>query len=136
MKNCYAQFKYLLAVYELSKGDKKVKSVDIAKRLDVSRPSVSKTLKCLSKNGFVDDDFSNEVVLTESGKAVGKELFNNYRYALLFFRKVLKLDDEQADEQALTFIATFPEATVERLSQTMKNTIERQRAIRHAKQDQ
>lgn len=133
MKNCYAQFKYLLAVYELSKNNKKVKSVDIAKRLDVSRPSVSKTLKCLATNGYVNDDFSNEVVLTPNGMAVGKELFSNYRYAFLFFRKVLKLDEQQADEQALTFMATFPQSTVEQLSQTMKDTIARQRELRKNK---
>lgn len=133
MKNCYAQFKYLLAVYELSKNSKKVKSVDIANRLDVSRPSVSKTLKCLANNGYVNEDFSNEVVLTPNGMAVGKELFNNYRYAFLFFRKVLKLDERQADEQALTFMATFPQSTVNQLSQTMKDTIARQRELRKNK---
>lgn len=133
MKNCYAQFKYLLAVYELSKDNKKVRSVDIANRLDVSRPSVSKTLKCLAHNGYVNDDFSNEVILTQSGIDTGKELFNNYRYALLFFKKVLKLDEIQADEQALTFLATFPQSTVERLSQAMKATITRQRELRKSK---
>ncbi len=133
MKNCYAQFKYLLAVYELSKDNKKVKSVDIANRLDVSRPSVSKTLKCLAHNGYVNDDFSNEVVLTPSGMDIGKELFNNYRYALLFFKKVLKLDEMQADDQALTFLATFPQSTVEKLSQAMKATIARQRELRKNK---
>lgn len=135
MKNCYAQFKYLLAVYELSKSQKKVKSVDIANRLDVSRPSVSKTLKCLSNNGYVNEDFSNEVVLTPSGMAVGKELFSNYKFAFLFFKKVLKLDETQADEQALTFLATFPQSTVEKLSQTMKDTIARQRELRKNKQN-
>lgn len=134
MKNCYAQFKYLLAVYELSKDSRKVKSVDIANRLDVSRPSVSKTLKCLAKNGYVNEDYSNEVVLTPSGMTVGKELFSNYKYAFLFFKKVLKLDEAQADEQALTFLATFPQSTVERLSQTMKDTIARQRELRKNKQ--
>lgn len=135
MKNCYAQFKYLLAVYELSKNKKRVKSVDIANRLDVSRPSVSKTLKCLANNGYVNEDFSNEVVMTQSGMAVGKELFQNYKYAFLFFKKVLKLDEIQADEQALTFLATFPPSTVEQLSKTMKDTIARQRELRKNKQN-
>lgn len=130
MRNCYAQFKYLLAVYELLRSGKKVKSVDIANRLEVSRPSVSKTLKCLADNGYVLGDYSNEITLTEKGVMKGRELFDNYRYANLFFRKVIKLSDEDADEQTLTFLATFPQETVEALSLAMRDTIVRQRKIR------
>lgn len=130
MRNCHAQFKYLLAVYELLRSDKKVRSVDIANRLDVSRPSVSKTLKCLADNGYVLDDCSNEIVLTEKGIKKGKELFDNYRYANLFFRKIIKLSDKDADAQTLTFMATFPQETVEALSLAMRDTILRQRQMR------
>lgn len=127
MKSCYAQYKYLLAVYELSRKQDRVKSIDVAKRLGVSRPSVSKTLKCLCQNGYVYDDYANEIELTELGNEQGKELYDNYRYVNLFFRKVLKLSDEQADAHTLTFMAEFDEETTESLSSVMKSTIERQR---------
>lgn len=134
MKSCYAQYKYLLAIYELARNKDRVKSVDIANRLGVSRPSVSKTIKCLYNSGFVNEDYANEIVLTPLGRETGKELYDNYRYVNLFFRKVLKLSDEQADEQTLTFMAAFPEETIEKLSETMKSTILRQREIRRSKQ--
>lgn len=130
MKDCHAQFKYLLAVYELLRSSDKARSVDIAKRLEVSRPSVSKTLKCLADNGYVSQDFSNEIELTEKGIKKGRELFENYRYVKLFFKKVIKLSEKDSDDQALTFLATFPQETVRGLSLAMRETILRQRELR------
>lgn len=130
MKDCHAQFKYLLAVYELLRSSDKARSVDIAKRLEVSRPSVSKTLKRLADNGYVSQDFSNEIALTEKGIKKGRELFENYRYVKLFFKKVIKLSENDADDQALTFLATFPQETVRGLSLAMRETILRQRELR------
>ncbi len=62
MKHCAGQIKYLVAIKELSELDDYVKCVSIARRLGVSRASVSKMLRCLANSGLVYEDFCNSVV--------------------------------------------------------------------------
>lgn len=56
MKLCAGQYKYLLTVYELSKTLKTVRSVDIANSLSVTRPSVSKMLKCMARLELIEPE--------------------------------------------------------------------------------
>lgn len=122
MKYCSAQIKYLTAIHELSAASDEVRSVDIARHLDVSRSSVSKTLRCLSSSGLVHEDYSISVTLTPEGEEVVNDIFRNFNEVYIFFRKFLKLPHEEAHNQALTFVTTFPEETSDRLRKVIRKT--------------
>lgn len=122
MKYCSAQIKYLTAIHELSAVSDEVRSVDIARHLDVSRSSVSKTLRCLSGSGLVHEDYSICVTLTPEGEEAVNDIFRNFNEVYIFFRKFLKLPHEEAHDQALTFITTFPEETSDRLRKVIRKT--------------
>lgn len=123
MKYCAAQVKYLAAIHELSVESDEVRSIDIAKHLGVSRSSVSKRLRCLANSGLVYEDFALSVVLTPEGKEVVDEIFKSFNEIYLFFRKFLKLPQEEARSQALTFVMTYPEDTCERVKKLIQKTI-------------
>lgn len=125
MKLCAGQYKYLLTVYELSRTFKIVRSVDIAKSLSVSRPSVSRMLKCMSRLELIESDYATSVRLTELGKENAKMLSVNFNIINSFFSEILKLDEHEAYEQSIQFIASFPEATVEKLSLITKKTLKK-----------
>ena len=57
MKHCAGQIKYLVAIKELSDTEEYVRCVTISRHLGVSRPSVSKMLRCLANCGYVYEDF-------------------------------------------------------------------------------
>ena len=80
MKHCAGQIKYLIAIKELSAADEYVRCVNISRHLGVSRPSVSKMLRCLANCGYVYEDFCNSVVLTPEGDLImaGGVRDNNY----------------------------------------------------------
>ena len=59
MKHCAGQIKYLIAIKELTDKDEYVRCVSISRHLGVSRPSVSKMLRCLANCGYVYEDFCN-----------------------------------------------------------------------------
>lgn len=122
MKYCAAQVKYLTAIQELSAASDEVKSVDIARHLGVSRSSVSKTLRCLANSGLVYEDYAISVVLTPEGIDVIRDIFRNFNETYIFFRRFLKLSHEDAHNQALTFVTTFPEETCDRLRKVIKKT--------------
>lgn len=125
MKHCAGQIKYLIAIKELSEADDYVKCVSISRYLGVSRPSVSKMLRCLANSGLVYEDFCNSVVLTPEGEETVTEIFSTYNEVYTFFHKFLKLSPEDAHSQAITFITAFPHDTCERLKHIVKRTIKK-----------
>lgn len=123
MKYCSAQVKYLAAIHELAAISEEVKGVDIARHLGVSRSSVSKTLRCLANSGLVCEDFCISVTLTPEGEEAVADIFKSFNEVYIFFRRFLKLPHEDAHEQALTFVTTFPEETCDRVRKVIrKNT--------------
>ena len=126
MKHCAGQIKYLIAIKELSAADEYVRCVNISRHLGVSRPSVSKMLRCLANCGYVYEDFCNSVVLTPEGEKTVDEIMANFSEVYTFFHKFLKLPHEEAHEQAIKFITEFPKDTCDRLKHIVKRTIKKQ----------
>jgi len=123
MKLCSGQCKYLLAVYELGKTQKIIRSVDIANKLSVTRSSVSRMLKCMSRLELINQDYSLSVELTEHGIEIAKNLSDNFDFVFKFFSEILRIPEKEAHEQSLLFIASFPETTVDKLSLITQNTL-------------
>ncbi len=123
MKHCAGQIKYLAAIKELSEKEDSVRCVSISRHLGVSRPSVSKMLRCLANCGLVYEDFCNGVVLTPEGEETVERLFSSFDEVYTFFHRFLKLPREEAHEQAIKFITEFPQDTCERLKGIVKRTL-------------
>lgn len=123
MKHCAGHIRYLIAIKELSDMSETVRCVNISHHLGVSRPSVSKMLRCLANSGLVRDDFCNSVRLTEEGvKEVG-QLFAVFSEVYTFFHKFLRLPPEEAHEQAVTFVTEFPMETCTRLKRLVSKSV-------------
>lgn len=125
MKHCAGQIKYLVAIKELTDIDEYVRCVNISRHLGVSRPSVSKMLRCLANTGLVYEDFCNSVVLTPEGEETVNEIFSSFREVYIFFRKFLKLPEEEAHEQAVRFITDYPKDTCDRLKSLVRRTLKK-----------
>ena len=89
---------YLKTIYILSKK-KKVRGIDIAEKLKVSRPTVSVAVKELAREGylFVDDMF--EIHLTESGRKIAEETHERYN-TLFCFLTDIGVNPKTASEDA------------------------------------
>lgn len=58
---------YLEAIYNLRKRCGACRSVDVARELGFSKPSVSIMMRELRENGFIEINSSNEITLTPAG---------------------------------------------------------------------
>lgn len=123
MKLCAGQCRYLITLYQLSRNRRVVRSVDIANALSVTRPSVSRMLKCMARLELISPDYSSSVELTDKGKETAERLSENYRDVYAFFYNILKLEEKQAYDQSIQFLASFPEYTVEKIAAVTRNTI-------------
>ena len=128
MKHCAGQIKYLVAIKELSEKNEVVRCVNISRYLGVSRPSVSKMLRCLANSGLVYEDFCNSVVLTPDGEKAVDGIFSSFGEVYTFFHRFLKLSKEEAYEQSVRFITDFPQDTCERLKKVVERTLRKKEA--------
>jgi DtxR family Mn-dependent transcriptional regulator len=91
---------YLEAVLELSAGEGHAHSKDIAKRLNVARPSVTGALRMLKKKGLVNYEPYGSVTLTKEGKKAAQKVSRRHKIIKSFFVDVLGVENETAQQAA------------------------------------
>lgn len=70
---------YLERILMLSQELVNVRSVDIARSLNFSKPSVSIAMKKLSENGYIEIDANAYIHLTEKGKEIANAVFERHK---------------------------------------------------------
>ena len=90
---------YLETIYQLSLTTPAVRSIDVAQAMGYSRPSVSRAVNLLKKDGYLETDADGFLVLTEAGKEIACKIFD--RHTVLTEALVrLGVDRETAAEDA------------------------------------
>lgn len=90
---------YLEAMLMLQKELGYIRSIDIAERLGVTKPSVSYATKRLRENGYITMSEDSLITLTESGMAIAAQMFERH-HVLTAFLIELGVDAEVAAEDA------------------------------------
>ena len=90
---------YLEAILMLQEEKGYVRSVDIAARLKVTKPSVSFAMKRLRENGYILMDQESLINLTGSGDAIARRVYGRHR-VLSSFLEQLGVSPETAREDA------------------------------------
>ncbi len=116
MKLCAGQYRYLLCIYRLRKEHQRIRCVDIAADLGVTRPSVSKMMKCMVRMELVEPDYCKAIILTPKGQDMAERLNEDYDLTYAFFRRILRLPSREAKEHAFLFLTDFPDTTVKKLN--------------------
>ena len=91
---------YLEVILNLEKKNGVVRSIDIAKELGYSKPSVSRAVRILADSGFLTHTKYGQVQLTQKGRESAERIFHKHKILTDFFLIALKLDPETAEEDA------------------------------------
>ncbi|WP_346680946.1 metal-dependent transcriptional regulator [Enorma massiliensis] len=91
-----------------------VRSVDVAKRLNVSKASVNKAVAALKAQGLVDQSHYGKVILTDQGREVGTAVWYRHRLIRTFLVRELGVDFERADSEACMMEHALSEDTMSR----------------------
>lgn len=91
-----------------------VRSVDVAKRLNVSKASVNKAVAALKAQGLVDQSHYGKVILTNQGREVGTAVWYRHRLIRTFLVRELGVDFERADSEACMMEHALSEDTMSR----------------------
>ena len=90
---------YIETIYVLSKKSSVVRSIDISEEMGYSKPSVSRAIRVLKKEGLIRIDDNGHIELTEAGNIKGKSIYERHTVLSEFLKKI-GVEDEVADEDA------------------------------------
>lgn len=91
---------YLEVMYELSLKDKNIRLVDIARKLNYSKPSVTRAMSALKKDGCILQEPYGPITLTEKGIEAAKFIKNRHVYLTKYLMLSLGIDEKLAEKDA------------------------------------
>ena len=87
LKFTFAQVRYIVCLYRLSKDGCGVKNVELANALGFSKPSVHHMLRSLAELGVIEQEVFGVAFLTEEGRALAQ------RYAVCYGKLEEKMSE-------------------------------------------
>lgn len=111
----HSSIHHLMAIYNLLKENGYARGIDIANHLHISRSSVSITISKLKSKGFVDEDQNKFYHFTRKGETLINAVLSKRRILRMFFKEVLNLPDETAEEDACKIEHLLTQETGEKL---------------------
>ena len=103
---------YLEAMLMLQEEKGFIRSVDVAEKLGVKKPSVSYATKRLRESGYITMDESGHISLTEMGLEVAERMYTRHKLLSEFLVR-LGVDEVTAREDACRLEHDLSEASFE-----------------------
>lgn len=90
---------YLETIFILSQNSPCVRSIDISEYMGFSKPSVSRAVGLLKKDGFITMDKTGYITLTQEGETLAKRIYERHTVLTGLFVN-LGVDEKIAAEDA------------------------------------
>ena len=110
---------YLEAVLVIQKKKGMVRSVDVARHLDVSKPSVCHAVSTLKEGGFLIMDENSFLFLTDVGREVAEQTYEKHCF---FTRQLVAagVDPQTAEREACQMEHTISQRSFELLKEAVE----------------
>ena len=110
---------YLETIYILSQKSSTVRGIDVGEYMGYSKPSVSRAVGLLKKDGLVDTDKEGYIILTDKGR---EKVVKIYERHTLLSKLLMNLgvDEETATEDACRIEHYISDKTFEAIKAHVK----------------
>lgn len=102
---------YLETILELCGTCNKIRSVDIADHLHVSKASVNKAMGILREVGLIEQEHYGLICLTETGRQRASEVLQRHVMIKRFLIEILGIDEDTAEQDACRMEHVISEST-------------------------
>ncbi len=116
MKIQEAAENYLECILILGKEKGQVRSIDVAHRLEVSKPTVSVTMKHFREDGYIEVDSDGFLILTQKGREIAERIYERH-VVLTELLVALGVDEKTAREDACRIEHDLSEVTFARIKE-------------------
>ena len=103
---------YLETILRLGENGRDVRSIDIADYMGFSKPSVSRAVGLLKKDGYILVDGKGYITFTEEGRRRAEKIYERHKLLTEFFI-TLGVDPEIAAEDACRLEHVISDVTFE-----------------------
>lgn len=111
---------YLETIYEIFTEKQGVRAIDISKRLNVGRSSVTEALKLLAQKKLVNYARYGVLSLTKEGEIEAKKVIEKHKVLYCFFKNILNLSESDSQENACRVEHVLSKSAFEAMSKFMK----------------
>ena len=111
---------YLETILILKEKQGLVRSIDIARALNFSKPSVSRAMGILRENGYIVMEPGGEIELTEKGQKKADGIYERHKLLTEFLHRVSGVDPRVAEEDACKMEHVISDATFQGIKEFMK----------------
>lgn len=111
---------YLKTILVLARESDFVRSVDVANKLDYSKPSVSRAVKNLLNDKSVTVLDNGHIQLTKEGLKEAEAIYDKHEILTQFFTEVLNLDPQLAEKDACRVEHVISDETFEAFKNLLK----------------
>lgn len=91
---------YLETILMLKEKNGSVRSIDIARELEFSKPSVSRAVGILKENGYITVESSGEIEMTSEGMNLAQSIYERHKLLTRFLIDTAKVSKEIAEADA------------------------------------
>lgn len=91
---------YLETILVLSKKNSAVRSIDIARELNFSKPSVSRAMGILRESGHIEVDGNGNIILTKLGLEKASSVLERHQILTQFLQNTTGVSKEVAENDA------------------------------------
>ncbi len=112
---------YLEAILMLQKEKGMVRSVDLARHMGFSKPSISHAVGVLRHGGFLTMDVDGFLHLTDTGREVAEKIYERHK----FFTEQLMtvgVDQETAEQDACRIEHCISDESFQKLKKVLHNS--------------
>ena len=111
---------YLETILVLKNRFGYVRSIDIANKMNVSKPSVSRAVGLLKENGYITLDPNGMILLTGTGQAVAEKIYERHEI-LTQYLKALGVSGDTAAHDACKIEHVLSYETFNIIKQKLKD---------------
>ena len=112
---------YLRGIFLLEEEKGKIKSIDLANYLHVTKPSVSEMVKELNREGLVSYKKYSKLRFTPKGRKIARKLTSKHRLIELFLKNILKINSKNLHDEAHRLEHSFSDESIAKLRKILGN---------------
>jgi len=120
LKSNESQEMYLEVIYDIEQNSKVIRSVDIAKELGYSKPSINRAINRLKLDGFISQEPYGHITMTEKGREIAKTIKNRHIYLTEYLMLSLGLSKETAEADACRIEHVVSKNTMDAVKKYLK----------------
>lgn len=124
---------YLKEIYLLNLEGHEVRVTDIARSLNISKPSVNRAMNTLKDLQLLEHEHYGKIILTESGHDMAKAILDTNKIIYRFLTEILDVDEQTALAESDLMEHAIGKSTRKKLKKFIKKSADKKSADKKSK---